>query len=118
MLRCTGDVRSGSVVHVIYDQSGIIGAIEHVAGNVLGDISRPAFGDVESDNPPGVSILSRNEIANDRFAVRFSSIRLETTARYTRVATGIIAKIESPLDGLSAPRRRRARRHPEEPAAP
>ena len=44
--------------------------------------------------------------------------KLETTARYTRVATGMIAKIESPLDGLSAPRRRRARRHPEEPAAP
>ena len=36
--------------------------------------------------------------------------KLETTARYTRVATGMIAKIESPLEGLSAPRRRRARR--------
>ena len=35
--------------------------------------------------------------------------KLETTARYTRVATGMIAKIESPLDGLSAPRRRRAK---------
>jgi integrase/recombinase XerD len=44
--------------------------------------------------------------------------KLETTARYTRVATGMIAKIESPLDRLSAPRRRRARRHPEEPPAP
>jgi integrase/recombinase XerD len=44
--------------------------------------------------------------------------KLETTARYTRVATGMIAKIESPLDGLSAPRRRRARRHPDEPPAP
>jgi integrase/recombinase XerD len=44
--------------------------------------------------------------------------KLETTARYTRVATGMIAKIESPLDGLSTPRRRRARRHPEEPPAP
>src|SRR6202046_452038 len=44
--------------------------------------------------------------------------KLETTARYTRVATGIIAKIESPLDGLKAPRRRRARRDPEEPPAP
>ena len=28
--------------------------------------------------------------------------KLETTARYTRVATGIISKIESPLDGLMA----------------
>jgi integrase/recombinase XerD len=44
--------------------------------------------------------------------------KLETTARYTRVATGMIAKIESPLDGLKAPRRRRARRDPEEPPAP
>jgi site-specific recombinase XerD len=44
--------------------------------------------------------------------------KLETTARYTRVATGMIAKIESPLDRLSAPRRRRARRHPAEPPAP
>jgi integrase/recombinase XerD len=44
--------------------------------------------------------------------------KLETTARYTRVATGIIAKIQSPLDDLKAPRRRRARRDPEEPLAP
>ena len=42
----------------------------------------------------------------------------ETTARYSRVATGMIAKIESPLEGLSAPRRRRARRDTEEPPAP
>jgi site-specific recombinase XerC len=44
--------------------------------------------------------------------------KLETTARYTRVATGMIAKIESPLDGLSAPRRKRARRDTEAPPAP
>src|SRR5438093_10464247 len=43
--------------------------------------------------------------------------KLETTARYSRVATGMIAKIESPLEGLSAPRRRRVRRN-EEPPAP
>ena len=30
--------------------------------------------------------------------------KLETTARYTRVATGIIAKIESPLKGLNVPK--------------
>ena len=36
--------------------------------------------------------------------------KLETTARYTRVATGIIAKIESPLARLSARRHRRAKR--------
>ena len=44
--------------------------------------------------------------------------RLETTARYSRVATGMIARIESPLAGLSTPRRRRARRDSAEPPAP
>jgi site-specific recombinase XerD len=44
--------------------------------------------------------------------------KLDATARYTRVATGMIAKIESPLDGLSERRRRRARRDTEEPPAP
>ena len=42
----------------------------------------------------------------------------ETTARYSRVAIGLIARIESPLEGLSAPRRRRAKRDNEEPPAP
>ena len=44
----------------------------------------------------------------------------ETTARYSRVATALIAKIESPLEGLSAPRRRRAKRDrdSEKPPAP
>ena len=36
--------------------------------------------------------------------------RLETTARYSHVAIGMVAGIESPLDGLSAPRRWPARR--------
>src|SRR6516165_10506299 len=44
--------------------------------------------------------------------------KLETTARYTRVATGLISQIESPLDGLSVPRRKRARRDTEEPPTP
>jgi site-specific recombinase XerD len=42
----------------------------------------------------------------------------ETTARYCRVATGLIAKIESPLEGLTAPRRRRAKRDTEGLPAP
>jgi integrase/recombinase XerD len=41
----------------------------------------------------------------------------ETTARYSRVAIGLIAKIESPLEGLRAPRRRRAKRDSAEPPA-
>ena len=32
--------------------------------------------------------------------------KLDTTARYTRVATGLIAGIESPLDLLSQPRKK------------
>ena len=32
--------------------------------------------------------------------------KLDTTARYTRVATGMIAGIESPLDPLSQPRKK------------
>ena len=34
----------------------------------------------------------------------------ETTARYTRVATGLIAKVESPLDELALPPARRMKR--------
>ena len=42
----------------------------------------------------------------------------ETTARYSRVAIGLIAKIKSPLEGLRAPRRRRAKRDSAEPPVP
>jgi integrase/recombinase XerD len=38
--------------------------------------------------------------------------KLDTTARYTRVATGMIAKVESPLDLLSQPRKRKKERSP------
>jgi site-specific recombinase XerD len=43
--------------------------------------------------------------------------KLETTARYTRVATGMIAKIESPLTRLSVRRHKRTKRETEEPLA-
>ena len=43
--------------------------------------------------------------------------KLDTTARYTRVATGLIAKIESPLARLSPPRHRQAKRDAEKPPA-
>jgi site-specific recombinase XerD len=41
--------------------------------------------------------------------------KLETTARYTRVATGMIAKIESPLDLLSQSRRKSGKKPPKKP---
>jgi integrase/recombinase XerD len=36
--------------------------------------------------------------------------KLDTTARYTRVATGMIASIESPLDRLSQPRKKKPKK--------
>ena len=42
--------------------------------------------------------------------------KLDTTARYTRVATGLIAAIESPLDRLSLPRKPRKNRKDPPPA--
>ena len=43
--------------------------------------------------------------------------KLDTTARYTRVATGLIAKIESPLARLSLSPHKRPRRAVKEPTA-
>jgi integrase/recombinase XerD len=43
--------------------------------------------------------------------------KLETTARYTRVATGMIAGIESPLDLLSQPRKKPGKRRTGPPPA-
>ena len=58
--------------------------------------------------------MSSHEVHYD--ACPLGHEKLDTTARYTRVATGLIAKIESPLARLSAPRRKPPRRHTEEPA--
>ena len=43
--------------------------------------------------------------------------KLDTTARYTRVATGMIAAIESPLDRLSQPRKRPRKSRKDPPPA-
>lgn len=43
--------------------------------------------------------------------------KLDTTARYTRVATGMIAGIESPLDLLSQPRKKPRRGSKDQPSA-
>jgi integrase/recombinase XerD len=43
--------------------------------------------------------------------------KLDSTARYTRVATGIIARVESPLDLLSQPRKRPKRSRKDPPPA-
>jgi site-specific recombinase XerD len=43
--------------------------------------------------------------------------KLDSTARYTRVATGMIAKIESPLDMLSRPNKKPKRSRKHQPTA-
>jgi integrase/recombinase XerD len=43
--------------------------------------------------------------------------KLDTTARYTRVATGMIADIESPLDRLSQPRKKPNKNRKDQPPA-
>jgi integrase/recombinase XerD len=43
--------------------------------------------------------------------------KLDTTARYTRVATGMIASIESPLDLLSKPCKKPSKRREDRPPA-
>jgi site-specific recombinase XerD len=43
--------------------------------------------------------------------------KLETTARYTRVATGMIAGVESPLDLLSPPRKKPKKSRTDPPPA-
>jgi site-specific recombinase XerC len=43
--------------------------------------------------------------------------KLDTTARYTRVATGMIANIESPLDLLSQARKKPGRSKKVQPSA-
>ncbi len=42
--------------------------------------------------------------------------KLDTTARYTRVATGMIANVESPLEQLSKPARAKNRKKAKPPA--
>ena len=43
--------------------------------------------------------------------------KLDTTARYTRVATGMIANVESPLDLLAQPRKKPRKRREDRPLA-
>jgi tetratricopeptide (TPR) repeat protein len=72
-----------------------------LAAACLASSSRPSCPSADMSNAAGAT------------AIAFSNAN-----RYTRVATGLISKIQSPLDGLSGPRRRRARRDTEEPPTP
>jgi hypothetical protein len=50
-------------------------------------------------------------------AIELGHDKLDSTARYTRVATGMIAGIESPLDLLSRPRKRSSKNSKDQPSA-
>jgi hypothetical protein len=43
--------------------------------------------------------------------------KLDATARYTRVATGVIASIQSPLDLLAQPRKKSRKNKQDRPPA-
>ena len=59
-------------------------------------------------NAAPISASSRRCLGHDK---------LDTTARYTRVATGMIAGIESPLDLLSQPRKKPKKSRKDQPPA-
>jgi integrase/recombinase XerD len=62
--------------------------------------------------------LTFNDIEGEHYgACPLGHDKLDTTARYTRVATGMIARIESPLDLLSQPRKKPRKSRKEQPPA-
>ena len=52
-----------------------------------------------------------------RFSDARSVVPMPASARYARVATGMIASIESPLDLLSEPRRKPRKSEKDQPSA-
>ena len=62
--------------------------------------------------------MTFNDIEGEHYgACPLGHDKLDTTARYTRVATGMIAGIESPLDLLSQPRKKPKKDRKEQPPA-
>jgi integrase/recombinase XerD len=61
--------------------------------------------------------LNFNDIEGEHYgAWPLGHDKLETTARYTRVATGMIANVTSPLDLLSQPAKKARKRKAPPPA--
>ena len=62
--------------------------------------------------------MTFNDIEGEHYgACPLGHDKLDTTARYTRVATGMIAGIESPLDLLSSPRKKPRKSSKDQPPA-
>jgi integrase/recombinase XerD len=62
--------------------------------------------------------LTFNDIEGEHYgACPLGHDKLDTTARYARVATGMIAGIESPLDLLSQPRKKPKKGRKDQPPA-
>ena len=62
--------------------------------------------------------MTFNDIEGEHYgACPLGHDKLDTTARYTRVATGMIAGIESPLDLLSQPRKKPKKGRKDQPPA-
>ena len=62
--------------------------------------------------------MTFNDIEGEHYgACPLGHEKLDTTARYTRVATGMIAAIESPLDLPSQPRQKPRKSRKDQPPA-
>ena len=62
--------------------------------------------------------MTFNDIEGEHYgACPLGHDKLDTTARYTRVATGMIAGIESPLDLLSQPHKKPRKSRKDQPPA-
>jgi len=111
-------------VNGVGDRPARVGCAEHVA-HVEHVAKEPQRAQEDAEDQdllalerPALDLLHRREDARVLgVGVEFFVYASHTARGYTRVATGIIAKIESPLARLSTPRHRRAKRDTEKPPA-
>jgi hypothetical protein len=56
---------------------GIEGAVQHLVGDALRHVARPALGSVEGYYAESVAVLAREEVPYDRLAIRLGGVRLD-----------------------------------------